>query len=665
MIRVFIVLLIAMPAFILGGTPLLPGPHRDVRITRQKNGAATIEITGATAHFWSQPVTVPKENTVLSFEYFSPSGIKSLSVRYRNSDETMSFAGSKPVPLAETWQPFSLELSGLPDAKNRFHFAVNDRNGSSLQIRNFQLRTPNPEELREKQIREERAAQRLQEAEKIKQYLRTDFKSKIDKVIVEKQTIRISGSTDRPVRLVELPLHIPSQGKSTLPPLRLAKGGEFSFEVQRFVAGRDRAVSRWRLDDLENNISSHAKWPTHYIPEVGNQELKPERSTGKKGIGGVPAIMSPDHMIFELGVKHATINVILDGLLYRQKKPGLKPWDFEGRTYYINKNFLATKDATIRNLAKNNVIITCILLIRNAPNAELKHPEAEARGIYSMPNLTREVTAHHYRAALHFLAERYSQPDARISNWVIHNEIDQAGTWTNMGDQPLARYLETYARSARAVYHTTRLHDPHTRVFVSLTHHWAKQSSGHGTYQVKQLVDLWRQMATAEGPFGWGIAYHPYPQNLRNPDTWDDKDVTYDFTTPYITPKNIEVLPAYLGPDVPILLSEQGFNTPTLSVENQKRQAAGLVYMFRKLKELPSIEAYHLHRYQDLPENEGGLRLGILDENGNKKLGWHTYVAIETADEEKVYTEADKLLPPAVPVRVIPSPRDTKKDTVR
>ena len=213
----------------------------------------------------------------------------------------------------------------------------------------------------------------------------------------------------------------------------------------------------------------------------------------------------------------------------------------------------------------------------------MKHPDAQPRGVFAMPNLTTEEAARHYRAAIHFLTSRYATPGLRISNWVIHNEIDQAGTWTNMGDQPLPRYLDAYTRSARLVYHTARQHDPFARVFISLTHHWAKQSSGHGTYTVRDLLDLWSEIAQAEGSFDWGVAYHPYPQDLRNPDTWDDTDVSFDFDTPYITPKNIEVLPAYLGPHRPILLSEQGFNTPTLSLTDQKRQAAGLIYMFREI----------------------------------------------------------------------------------
>ena len=222
-----------------------------------------------------------------------------------------------------------------------------------------------------------------------------------------------------------------------------------------------------------------------------------------------------------------------------------------------------------------------------------------------------------------------------------------------MGNQPLARYLETYMRSARLVYHTMRLRDPFSRVFVSLTHHWNVTSSSTGTYQVRELVDLFTEMSSAEGDFEWGVAYHPYPQDLRNPDTWNDPGVTGNFDTPYITPKNLEVLPAYLAQkrflyhgekERAILFSEQGFNTPTLSEEDQRRQVAGLVYTFRKLKTMPTVEAWHLHRYQDMPDGEGGLRLGIIDEHGNRKLGWGAYAAIGTEKEAPFAVMADELM---------------------
>lgn len=611
-------------------TPLELGPRRDVTIAPRGNGVSEVTVSGSTPHFWSQPVSVPAAHKILAFDYFSPNGVESIAVRYRNAKGGMRFVGSKPLPLAETWQPFSIELSELPTAKTRFHFSLKARPRSGFQIRNFRLRAPNQTELLARKNRDEIKAARETDSTRFLNYLKASYPGEIAEVTVGLEHIRISGTSSVPIGLVELPPHIPSHHpKSPFLPHPVATPEQFTIELPRYVGAqkRDRAVSRWRLETQSGGIASLAKWPNRTAVPTANRSLPKTVAKSQKGIGGVPIINRDDHPIFELGVHHATVNFVIDALMSRSKSRGRRPWKFEGRTYYLNDGFLRGKDATIRRLCQNDIVVTCILLVGNRSGGQLKHPEAETRGIFAMPDLTNEASVHHYRATMYFLSQRYSEPGRRIVNWIMHNEVDQAGTWTNMGDQPLARYLEAYHRSARIVYHTARQHDPHARVFISLTHHWAKQSIGHGTYTVRSLVAQWNEIARAEGEFDWGVAYHPYPQDLRNPDSEND-DVTFDNNTPYITPKNIEILPKLLDSDRPILLSEQGFNTPTLSLADQRRQSNALIYMFKKLSKLPTIEAFHLHRYQDMPDREGGLRLGILDEHGNRKLGWHTYVEI-------------------------------------
>jgi hypothetical protein len=214
-----------------------------------------------------------------------------------------------------------------------------------------------------------------------------------------------------------------------------------------------------------------------------------------------------------------------------------------------------------------------------------------------------------------------------------------------MGPQPIERYMETFVRSARLVHHVSRQFNPHSRVFVSLTHHWNKVSPGKETYRVRDMLDIMAMASNVEGDFEWGVAYHPYPQSLREPRTWLDKNVNFTFNTPLVTPKNIEVLPAYLaqkqmrfkGKDPrAILLSEQGCNAKSLSPGDQQLQAAGIVYMFSRIRLIDTVEAFHYHAYQDHPEAEGGMRLGLTTEKNEHKYAWDVYRALNTNEEQKL-----------------------------
>ncbi|MCA1963005.1 MAG: DUF5722 domain-containing protein, partial [Prosthecobacter sp.] len=585
------------------------------------------------------------------------------TLRFRTADGSMTVAGTQPVHLSEAWQPWAFDLSqtqakpaaGHPEM--RFHIALHGQEGSIIQLRGFRVRERNAEEEKQHAQRQRILAIRQEEAREIRNQLAAQWPARLTRVIVDRDVIHLSGETPQPARLLSLPPEVsmqqpcPAEGGLEATP---DAQGRFQLTLPRRdpATQRDHALWRWRLAEKDQPTwLSAAKWPEDAVSSIGGN-LPRMTASHPKGLGGVPPLLQPNHEIFQLGIHHVTLNMVLNALLREKPAPGYVHWPCEGRDYFANEAILRSTDATMRELHSRGIIVSIILLVGNhrhadgSPHSLLTHPEAEARGIYSMPNLSTQEGARLYAAAIRLLAERYSgQPESpgRISNWILHNEIDQAGTWTNMGDQPLERYLESYHRSARIVHQTARLFDRQARVFISLTHHWTRQSTGSGTYVVRDLIELFQKFSTDGGDFEWGVAYHPYPRDLRNPDTWQDSGVTDDFDTEYITPRNLQVLPAYLsqphllfqGRVRGILLSEQGFNSPTLSERDQRRQAAGLVYVFEKLRDLPEIEAFHLHRYQDMPKGEGGLRLGLMTETGTHKLAWDVYREIGTGSAQE------------------------------
>lgn len=494
-------------------------------------------------------------------------------------------------------------------------------------------------------------------------YLARDFPATFEKLSINAETItaEISIVDQRdltlPLAIAVLPAHVPSHhgvDSNHILDVELKRvAGLYTATIPRkSSAGNERSHCRFVLVGRKGNELTSltpATYPQHWADGV-QRDLTPLVGKDRKGLGGIPAdAANSSHLIYQLGLSHATVNIVLDRLIRVDAASGFVPWQFEDRLYHINEKILTRYDRLLEQLRSNDIVVSMILLVGNQRQKGgkrhlLVHPAATPSGRFAMPNLTSEKSVHMYRAVLNQLANRWTQPgdrSGRVTNWIMHNEIDQSGTWTNMGDQSIQQYIETFTRSARLVHQVTGRFDPHTRVFISLTHFWTKISEGQFVFRVRDIVDIFARASVVEGDFPWGVAYHPYPQSLRQPRTWNDASVRFDFDTPLITPRNIEVLPAYLDqPQIrylskhprPILLSEQGCNSPTLSADDQKIQAAGIVYMFLRMRQLPTIEAFHYHAFKDSPQVEQ-LRLGLMDENLKPKFAWKIYQALGTSAE--------------------------------
>ena len=179
--------------------------------------------------------------------------------------------------------------------------------------------------------------------------------------------------------------------------------------------------------------------------------------------------------------------------------------------------------------------------------------------------------------------------------------------------------MRSYADALRIAYLGLRAGGSKVPVFASFDHHWtaAPTADPRRGMPGKTLLDRLAEVSRGEGNFPWNVAYHPYPQDLRDPAFWNDGDATFACDTKKITFKNIEVLADYLNkPELRVdgrprrlVLSEQGFNRPDRPGGDQL-QAAAYALAFYKLQRIPAVEAFILHRHEDHP-GEGGLRLGV------------------------------------------------------
>ena len=331
-----------------------------------------------------------------------------------------------------------------------------------------------------------------------------------------------------------------------------------------------------------------------------------------------------------LGIKHAALNVNFASLLTVSTNG-----DFT-----INESALENLDRQVKPLSDANVTISLILLYYRSGNEALDklmlHPKYDpaAPNNLSQFNTSNPKSAAAFSACVEALAARYSRtnsPNGRVLNYIVGNEVNSHWFWANMGRTSMENFADDYLRAVRATHTAVRKHSADARVYLSLEHHWNIRYPGgddQQTFPARPFIEYFTRRAkdpTQSGDFDWHIAFHPYPENLFNCKTWNDKSATHSADTPRITFKNIEQLTAFLrrpellynGQPRRVILSEQGFHS-TDKPDGELLQAAAYAYAYQKIRDLDGIDSFILHRHVD-HGNEGGLNLGLWTRDKSAK----------------------------------------------
>jgi len=343
---------------------------------------------------------------------------------------------------------------------------------------------------------------------------------------------------------------------------------------------------------------------------------------------GLQVEMVDDALV--LGVKHAALNFNLSELIDPSGDTNNPAWETGGHTCYFKRPYLEDMDQRIKTLSDHQVIVTLIVLTYQSGDPVvdriLIHPDCinPAPNHLGNFNTVTEDGRRWLSATLEFCAERWSRPDqkyGRVCGYIIGNEVDSHWWWANMGRVSMKTFADDYLRTVRLACTAIRKESSWARAYISLDHHWNIREQAGDAQQAfpgRAFLDYFAKRARVGGDFDWNLAYHPYPEDLVNPRFWNDKTATTNvLTTPRITFKNIELLPAYLrrpellyhGQPRHVILSEQGFHTPA-GTNGEIIQAAAFCYAYKKIERLDGIDAFILHRHVD-NAGEGGLRLGL------------------------------------------------------
>ena len=479
-----------------------------------------------------------------------------------------------------------------------------------------------------------------------------------------------SGGHDT-LRLIELAPHQAAEPANFSNVIsRVGAQADFNVQVPRFDGPRDRLFSsfiavRGTPDGMVIPLGTN-----RFVEEmegVSESAVPFLAAASKKGL----QVQMVDDAL-ALGIKHAALNVNFSQMLDVPARSNSLAWAVDGRTVHFNRGYFESLDRQIRPMTDAGVVVSLILLTYQSGNSAINELLLHPRCDKSAPNRLgafNTVTADgvlHFRACVEFLAQRFSQPETyhgRVANFILGNEVNSHWFWANMGRVSMETFAEDYLRTARIARTALRKISSSARLYLSLEHHWNIRYPGGDALQAfpgRAFLDYFNRRAKEQGDFDWHLAFHPYPENLFEPRTWNDKSATTNDNTPRITFKNLEVLPRYLrqpellygGKPRRIILSEQGFHSSD-KPDGELWQAAGYAYAWYKVEHLRSIDAFILHRHVD-HKHEGGLNLGLWRRKpdsvatpGEKKKIYEVFKAADTPGWEKAFEFA----PPVIGIR--------------
>jgi hypothetical protein len=648
---------------------LLPDRAHEITVTTPEAGVMEVTTTGNDPFVYTSGIQEGHnfaEAPILSFEYFSLTGTSDIQVFLEPPVREDISVHADGLQRSEGWSEFSIDLTPALAKTTQnvtgLRIDFGRHSGRTVRIRNMQLRGKSKAEIAYEERKAAVKRRALEADQWLEEYLTTDFKSRIDSVSVGRGTVTVNGTVREDDRknlvLIEILIH---SDLSTIQDSRVvaslpAGSNPFSVVVPRGEASGN-LFSRWAIalesSDADYTLLSRPR----YADTVESQwDLAEEKPRNKKGLGAF-AMSRPLADIEDLGVSAVTVNILLGWIMRAEPGAGRTEYAYDGRMWYTDDAAVARLNRTLGEAANRDLIVSAVILLGQAGENEegtfnkiVSHPNAHPSGLYVMPDITSAQGVNAYAAAMNFLAERYSRPDkefGRIHHWIMHNEVNSGWIWTNMGEATALSYMDAYHKSMRIAHLIARQYNPHARVYISLEHNWMNRHNDkchRGREMLKRLL----QFSHAEGDFNWSLAFHPYPESLGNPRTWEDKTATFDFDTPRITFKNIEVLDAWMkrpearfrGETVrDIQFTEQGPNSPDYSDKSLNEQAASMAYLWKKMENIDSISMYHYHNWVD-NRHEGGLRIGLRkypddadDPHGRKPI-WYVYKALGAAEQE-------------------------------
>ncbi|MBO7620147.1 MAG: hypothetical protein J6T06_06535 [Victivallales bacterium] len=435
--------------------------------------------------------------------------------------------------------------------------------------------------------------------------------------------------------------------------------GQKTITVPRFDGPHDRMYKTWLILDLDNHPMTK---PFHVVKVEAKHKGYEKPLFRPKEIKGVSCVVDMQDAT-DLGAKHIHTNLSLGHFWTTDPKNAIMH-KFDGKTYMLNKQNIEGFDRQLQEFYRRGISVFVVFTNTYSENPILSHPGTKKVAHMTLAgfNTATPEGIDYYAAVCDFLAKRYTRDDAKygqMSALIVGNEVQMHGIWYNIGEMPVDKFAVEYAKAVRVAQLAAWNNNPDLRVYVSMEHHWTHGDPKSGRMVPGRLfLEHFNHVVKEGGDIPWNLAHHPYPENLFNPRFWNDRTAKPNFDTPRITFRNIEQLVKFFKQDEwryhgkmrDIALTEQGVNYEDNKPDAELAQAAAYAYAYKKIKALPEISAFILHRHVDHAQ-EGGLHLGLrfnkegtIASAGKKRMVWDVFKAAGRPDEDKAFAFALKFI---------------------
>ena len=411
--------------------------------------------------------------------------------------------------------------------------------------------------------------------------------------------------------------------------------------------------------DGSYNIITSAKYIENLELLCENNESYPATSSKK----GLQIQMFTDAQ--QLGVQHAVINIPLNEYILGENSASAMSFVYNGQTYYLNKDKIALLDhrAKVYSEAGINVYFNIVL---TAPDENLSESVksfyydgiSSDASLYAL-NTRNETAMKNYQAFMDYLASRYTQPDHAYGfapNFIIGFEVNSNRIWNNAGPMEMANCIYSYCTAFRVAYTAMASHYTNGRVYISLGNNFCSAANEPGAevdalydYPAKDFLDFFNTTIKNSGDIPWGLAINPYPSDPSLTEFWTDSYAEDNFSTPFITMKNLSVLTRYMNQSEftynsqprSIIVSEFGVSGDPSDTASMTLQAAAYALAYYAAAQNPDIDAFIYHRHVDHAGEAQYYGLwsaqeGSLLSPGQKKQIYNVFSQIDTDKSAEV-----------------------------